>query len=255
MNPVKVDLTGLKSLIVPLLIVITVIVIIPFAFLPLLDNVSETNNDLDKEQKRLTILADKLDFLNSLDEQDVTDKISIVEKALPVGKSLAPLVVGMQNLAISHDLIVESINLSPGRVGTESAEVNKSGTPQSSSSQTAVDSKTKKNSLFLEINLKGKIADLIKFLKKLEGAKRLSLIDQLSVESSEEVKDREINIQLSVPFRPVRQVSGDIIAQPLPTLSDANLETLSLIEGFVDYTNIQINTVRTNIIKDPFKDD
>ena len=85
----KINLASLKSFIVPTLILLTIGLIVPFAFIPLLDNVKETNNKLKADQERLGILSEKVSVLDSIDESDVNDKLSRSEQVLPVGKSLA----------------------------------------------------------------------------------------------------------------------------------------------------------------------
>src|SRR3989344_1130608 len=139
MNFTKFNLASLKTFVVPTLILITILLIVPFAFVPLLNNVKETNKKLQSEQERLDNLADKLKILNALDESDINDKLAKTEQVLPVGKSLASLVVGIQNLAVGNNLFVEAITLNPGSVATDSAKTNNTSTSGSGSSPSASD--------------------------------------------------------------------------------------------------------------------
>lgn len=248
------DFSRLKSFVVPALILVTVVLLIPFAFIPLLDNAKKTNDSLKQEQERLGRLSEKLDFLNSLDEKDINDKLASVELALPVGKSLAPLMVGVHNLAVNSGFLIEDISLSPGRVGTESAkkEVVTADTSQEEASQGK--SKVKQDRLdrlVLSLALRGSIGALEDFLSRLESAKRLSFAGNVKANLSEE-RGFEVRINLLTPFRPIPKLAGDILAEPLPLLSAENEETLKLIEEFTNFTDIQINEVNTKV-KDPFK--
>src|SRR3989344_2207827 len=123
MKPFKIDLSGLKSFVIPFLILVTVSLLVPFAFLPFLGNVRGTNESLKKQKERLGELSEKLEILNSLDEGKINENLTLAEQTLPVGKSLAPLVIGIQNLALGSNLLVDGISLSPGKVSTVSAQI------------------------------------------------------------------------------------------------------------------------------------
>ena len=235
----QLDLSKLKTFVVPVLILVTIVLMIPFAFIPLLNNVRDTNDSLKSEQERLDKLAVKLEVLDSLDENDINDKLSISEQVLPVGKSLASLVVGIQNLAVSNKLAVEGITLNPGGVATNSADVSSSG-------------ETDDNSLVLELTLTGKIASVQKFLDKLQVAKRLIFTEEANLTSDDQTKEYQVKFFLKTPFRPVTQSSSDAPLEILPLLSEANLKTLDLVKGFTNVTNISITEVRTGVVKDPF---
>lgn len=239
MNISKIKLSTLKNFAVPVLILVTIILIIPFAFIPLLNNVKETNENLKSEQERLVRLSTKLEVLNSLDENDINNKLSISEQVLPVGKSLASLVVGIQNLAVGSKLSVEGITLNPGGVATNSADISSNGEDGG-------------NSLVLELNLSGKIASVQSFLSKLQVAKRLVFVDEATLSTDGETKEYKIKFFLKTPFRPVPKSGADAVSELLPTLSEANLKTLELVEGFTNVTNISITEVKTGVVKDPF---
>lgn len=248
----KIDLSVFKSFVVPALIIITIILIIPFAFIPLLSNVRETNDSLKSDQERLENLSNKLNILNSLDEAEINEKLAITEQGLPVGKDLAPLIVGIQNLAAGSNLLVEGISLSPGSVATGAAEA-KEGATNQSNTQATLDSQSvlQSDALSLQLKLKGNLKDLILFLSKLQESKRLSFANIISFDRSDE--ESTITVELSTPFRPLQKVEGDIAASPLKLLTSVHEATLDIIEAFTNITNIQINEVKTNIIKDPFK--
>lgn len=239
MSVSKIDFSKLKTFVVPAIILVTIILIIPFAFVPLLNNVKETNDSLKSEQERLDRLSTKVEILNSLDESDINDKISISEQVLPVGKSLASLVVGIQNLAVGSKLTVEKITLSPGGVATNSADINSSG-------------KEGDNSLILELDLSGKISSVQNFLNKLQVAKRLVFADEVILSTDEESREYKVKFFLKTPFRPVPKSGADAISESLPVLSEANLKTLELVAGFTNVTNISITEVETGVMKDPF---
>ena len=251
----KINLASLKSFIVPTLILLTIGLIVPFAFIPLLDNVKETNNKLKADQERLGILSEKVNVLDSIDESDVNDKLSRSEQVLPVGKSLASLVVGIQNLAVGNKLTVVGITLSPGKVATDSATPAETANDQtggpSSVGNRALDSQPKGNVLVLELNLNGSISSLQQFLAKLQNAKRLVFPNEVSLTSDEEEKNFVIKIFLEAPFRPVPKAQGDFVAEPLPELSEKDLETLEFVDRFTNVTNIKITEVKVGL-KDPF---
>lgn len=250
----KIDLSGLKNFIVPTLILITILIIIPFSFVPLLNNLKTTNDTLRQERERLGRLSDKLEILSNLDEESINEKLVVVESALPVGKSIAPLVVGIQNLAGGSNLKIEGINISPGQVSTISATIQPEealNTAADSGKSSSQASPEEKDTLSLKVSLLGTIDNLKAFLFKLESAKRLTLVNNLSSEISES-KSFKFTLQLSAPFRSIPRLAGDIAAQAIPLISDKNEKTLKLIEEFIDYTNIKLPESKTGVT-DPFK--
>jgi len=231
--------------------------LIPFAFLPLVRNVKDTNGQLKDQKMRLKRLSDKISVLNSLNEQDINSQLSQVETALPSNKSVAALVVGIQNLAAGTNLIVDGITLSPGPVATASAKPAQSTTPVPSTPTTVSPStnttlvSVADSSLTLDINLTGSISSFKEFLSRLERAKRLSFVDNINFTQNSK-GSYDVSISLITPFRSVPQLSGDIVSNPLPTLSSQNEETLKIINEFVDYTNIQIPETSVGV-QNPFK--
>ena len=252
MKPFKIDLSSLKSFVIPVLILVTISLLVPFAFIPFLNNVKGTNESLKKQKERLGRLSEKLEILNSLDEREINENLTLAEQTLPVGKSLAPLIVGIQNLALGSNLLVDGISLSPGKVSTVSAQTQIS--PKSSEPNKNINpSETRriKDSLVLNISLVGNIDGLREFLAKLEHARRISFPDDVSLTSSDE-RGFQIKVVLLMPFRPVPKSAGDALAEPLAVLSEKDKQTLEQISKLVDFTNIQIKEVKTNVVKDPF---
>ena len=251
----KFNLSSLKSFVVPTLILLTIVLIIPFAFIPLLNNVKETNDKLTADQERLSSLSTKIVVLDSIDENDVNDKLSRSEQVLPVGKSLAALVVGIQNLAVGNKLTVEGITLSPGKVATDSASPAEGANDQVSSTSTSdsrsLDSQPNGNVVVLELDLIGSMSSLQKFLNKIQSAKRLVFADEVSLDFNEEEKEFKIKIFLETPFRPVPKSEGDFVAESLPELSEKDLASLNFVDGFTNVTNIKITEVSTGL-KNPF---
>ena len=241
---------GLKSFIVPTLILVTIVLIVPFAFIPLLENVSKTNTRLKEQEERLDGLSTKIDDLGSLDEGDINEKLFLAEQALPVGKSLAPLLIGIQSLAINSNLTIEGMTLSPGKVATSSAtkaNVSQTSTRKTTGKQGGV----KKDAIILNLELSGTIRNVEKFLNLLQGSKRLSFADEVGIQSGSE-RGFDISIQLSTPFRTVSIVGDDVLTEPIPKVSDSNLSTLEFVNKLTSITNSQINEVPTNVVKDPF---
>ncbi len=236
------NFTGLKSLVVPALILVTIVLIVPFAFIPLLENVGKTNSGLEEQRNRLAGLSDKIEVLDSLDDRDINEKLSLAEQALPVGKSLASLIVGVQRLAINSNLTIQGITLNPGKVATQSAAVKETASK-----------KVNKNAVTMQLELSGSIRNTEKFLKRLQGSKRLSFAEELTISTSDTDKEVSISIQLSTPFRTTSIVEGNLLEEPIPLITENNLATLEFANGLVNITNIEFKEVSTNVVKDPFK--
>src|SRR3989344_2813649 len=96
----------IKKYFVPVVSIIAVFVMIPVFIMPQLNRIAEASKIINKNQARLDTIEKKAGDLEKLSKQrDSLDKnIKIIEQALPVDKSVAPLVSGIQQLAITSGL-------------------------------------------------------------------------------------------------------------------------------------------------------
>lgn len=243
MNDLK--LSALKLYIVPLLVVVSVLLLIPLVFLPQVQRIRDKNLEVQSAGRRLKVLNTKIEDLNQIDEVVETEKLVEMEKVIPSDKQLASLVVGVRGLASGSNLSVTGMELSPGRVSTQSATLSASKRTKSELSQ------KEGTGLTFSLSLKGKkLQNFLKFFSNIEKAKRLLGIE--SVQLSKEDKDMyKFDFEVAAPFREIKS-SGDAIASPLPEFTSQHQSIYDFVITFINYTNVAVQKVKTGIT-DPFK--
>jgi hypothetical protein len=217
--------------------------------MPQLDRIRDKNVEVTQRQERLSALNEKIDALALIDENEESVKLLEMEEVVPSSKELARLVIGVRSLAGQSGLAVVEMELSPGRVATQSATVSASKKAKIAQAEKAKEEDKNKTSFELSLRAK-KINQIQKFLKKIEKAKRLLGIETIGIKL-EEKGVYVFNMELVAPFREVKS-SGDVVAEPLPTLTSAHETVFDYVTKFVNYTNVAIKKVRTGV-SNPFR--
>ncbi len=241
-------LSPLRLYLVPLLVVLAIVLLVPLVLLPQLEIIKEKNLEVQKGQKRLDSLNTKLELLDSIDEEDESIKLIDMEEVVPSSKELARLVVGVRSLASKAGLSVKAMELSPGRVATQSATP--SATKRAKAAVANANKEDKDKTTFtLSVETK-KIGDLQKFFTHIQKAKRLLGVNVVEINRDEEGL-YTFELEIIAPFREI-QSRGDIVASPLPPLTRIHNEVFDFVADFVNFTNVAVQKVKTGV-KDPFK--
>lgn len=245
-----------KKYLVPVFSIIAVFVMIPVFIMPQLTRISDASKIINKNQKRLDAIEKKALDLEKLSKQkdSLDKKIEIIEQALPVDKSVAPLVSGIQQLAITSGLVVGSFKIVPGKTATEAAKPvsnTQASVKNAATDQTQQKTSSSKNLIF-QITLLGGTKQFKTFLTTLEKAKRILVLDEFKSQSSDGTLFK-FDIFLSAPYAPLPKISKDQVSEPLPLLTTQNEKLLDALNSseFQDVTQSQITPGPTGVV-DPF---
>lgn len=248
------DLEQIKNYLVPGLVFIVVLAMIPIFILPTLNRIAEASKTINQNQTRLNGVKQKASDLEELKgkESDLREKLTIAESALPIDKSVAPLVLGVKDLAVEKGLSVKSFKIQPGKTATESAK-KAIGGPTGTSNTTGIPKLTSQAGFIFQMVLIGKTADFKSFVAALESAKRLLLVQEFKGISSDGA-NYEIEVFINAPFSPLPEISEDQEAAALPKLTAANEKLLEDLKSsiFTDRTAKTIEPGSTGVT-DPFK--
>jgi len=236
----------LKSYFVPILVLITIIALIPLALGPIVVNLKIKNEQYQEKRGQLSQLNKKIEDLEEIDADKENFELQEAEKAVPSRKELAPLVIGVGNLAGKNNLLVSEMKLTPGKVATDSAAAAEKSTKPT---EVATD-KEKKDELSFKVALVGSLENLKKFLADLEEAKQLLGISSIQGKLQTDGSFR-FELGVSAPFKGIVS-GGDAIAKPVPKLSDSLENTLKQILKFTSYTNVSVPSVPTGV-DNPFQ--
>lgn len=254
----------LKTYLVPILALVVIILIVPLVILPQLSRIRDKNIEVKKSRERLEKLIQKRDALAEIDEEDESQKRFEVEKSVPGDKKLAPLIIGIRNLAGTAGLRILEMNFKPGKVATESAAVAETKTKDKTKASVATGEE--KDRLTFTVKLEDSLdtaLDKIKILlTSLEKTKRLLGVSSISTARKLEGKTYTFDLEISTPVKQVKSCTDtagsgkasscpDIVAEPLPSLSEDNKKMLDFLAKLEDNTNIIVLPGPT-CLADPF---
>ena len=237
MNQKSFNADKLKEYFLPVAVLVVVVLIIPFAFLPQVNRIRFQAEELGKGKERLKLLEDKDNALLAMSLEELLATRSAVLTALPQSQDLARLIVGIGRIAALSEVGIKSMDFKPGKVATESAKEATSSVKQNTDSQPSKQDSKVKGELEFNVSVVGNINGLQRFLSLVEKAKRIFLVKDFSATSEE--TGLNITFKLNAPYRELPKLSD--INDPLPTFSTKEEELFSKLDRlFIDYTNIII---------------
>lgn len=245
----KKSLAPFRLYIVPLFVVLVIVLLVPLVLLPQLEVIRDKNLEVQKSQERLDLLNTKLEVLSLIDEEDESQKLNEIEEVVPSKKELARLVVGVRSLASKAGLSVVAMEFSPGNVASGSATTSSSKRIKAEKANAKKEDKDK-TTFMLSVKTK-KVSDLQKFFTNIQKAKRLLGVNTVEISRDEEENLYTYELEIIAPFRGI-QSKGDIVATPLPPLTQIHNEVFDFVADFINFTNVTIQKVKTGV-KDPFK--
>ena len=244
------NLSAFKVYVVPVLVLLTIILLVPLVLMPQLNRIKEKSLEVKEGNERLEALNNKIEALDSINENDESLKLIEMNKVVPGSKELAQLVVGMRNLAVQSDLKVAEMKFEPGKVVTSSATASATKREKAQAARDKkINKEEQKDKVIFTLSVKGKLSKVKEFLTKIEKARRL-----LGVRRNETFKDikvHKISFEIFAPFTE-REKKGDVVASPLPTLTSIHLKAYEFVSKFKNLTNISIPLVPKGVTN-PFK--
>lgn len=213
--------------------------LVVFSLVPQSQSALGLYGDMLKEGKRLVQLRLKLAQLDDAANTAIminTDKINAV---LPSKKPLLELLTGLNNIGGTSSVIFSDISLTPGKISTDSAEVE---TNIRQRSRTQVNRKYE--SLDLEVTVTGPISNVNQFLKEVEmlapftNVTALTLNEKTGPSGIEGGADSSYEAKVTITTYFFNRPLTATIDAAIPELSTAQQQTINDIQGFT-YTTIQ----------------
>jgi Tfp pilus assembly protein PilO len=204
---------------IPTATIILVIMITPLVFVPQWQKIMELDNSIGEEKKRYDQLVTKEKALKKVPATKLSGDLAEATLALPNGKDVPSLVVGLNKLAQDSGMSLEAIQLVVGKIATSSAKLAMTG-----------------ETFDFKITLKGSPEQLEGFLNKAQSAKRVFLINEFEANSS--VSDDNlitVTMSLSAPYEPLPLSMGSVVL-PLPKTNPTHTEILAKIKKLTPYT-------------------
>jgi Tfp pilus assembly protein PilO len=219
------------SLLVLVLVTVTVL-------LPTVKTILVKRETLVAKKTELAALTVKRTVLAAFDTTYLP-KLQAAELALPQEKEVAAIMISLENLSTQTGVGIESIDLSPGIVSTESASAAVSE-PIDSAAQT----------LPISIRLTATHEQLVIFIESVQTVKRLFDIERLVVSPNADSDLLSGDLSLTAYYLTAPTEIG-AVEEGLPQLTNNEKTQLSLIETFPNLSVYTANNLPVDLSNQP----
>ena len=248
-----------KYLYLPVLTVMVVVVLLIAVITPNIRKISQLRKEVKLAKEQLVGLEEKSNFLASIDEPNLQDQLTNLERILPANKDVFSLLVSLNGLAVDHGVAVGNFKTVPGSIATESATASarpEEGEPVVAQRQESARKQAYLDTLDVSFDLVGTFEGISNFILNLERLKPLMKLNTLSIvpakaRSDTSTADRvSAKVGLSLFYAPLPEQLG-AVGSPIIPLADSEL---TLYDELSTYSAYEI-TVPTSLQigrEDPF---
>ena len=207
-------------------------------FGPTLSNLQRTLRVNKQQKTELNNLEKKLQVLEGIDKNLITDRVKKMEAVFPSDKPIVQLLSGLAQLAAKHNLSFGGLSLSPGSLTDENKEKTDSDLAD----------------LTFGFEVRGEFNNVLKFLRELEKVAPLMKIDKvgLTIKTNPLLGDDNAiiaaEIDVSAFYQPPPKSLGSI-SQPVQLLSKTEEAILSRLFNFTQFQAVLpvVQTGKTNL--------
>jgi len=190
-------------------VLILVVLVSLFWLMPKLMAIVKANRDLNVSRKTLAELTKKVTTLEGLSKPELTDKVDLALKILPLEKDVPGALSTLKKVALNNELIVNEMSIPEvGEITSGSAET-----------------KTSKNikeealpSLSVKLTLIGPREKIINFFNQVETTAPLMKVSGLSISQKNEGTDESL-IEVRTYFLPLPKTIGKLEQTVVPVTS------------------------------------
>lgn len=111
----------LKDFLFPVAVIIFILLFAPLFLLPKIQQVLDLKEEIEKQEKEITKLSQKLADLQTLSEAELFNSSSLLLETLPAGKDYFKMLSLMKKMFSDNNVFLRSFSFSPGIISTSSA--------------------------------------------------------------------------------------------------------------------------------------
>ncbi len=248
-----------KKLLLAILLVWATVFMIFFGIKKQIESIFEINHKLDIEKEQFQRVTMKLNELKQIKISDQFKQKEKVDEVLPSHKPVLELLFNIQQIAQSSQASIVSLFINPGKIATESAELDLIETQTSSlkKDQPTVTPRQKKfDSLQMELVVRGTPDQVDSFLNTIERITPFTSIVELSIrDSKSKITDTEITRQeatIVLNTYHYTQVISTSVDSALPTVGEKELRAFNTILDFAPSEYKLPSEIRNANIEDFF---
>ena len=206
----------------PFVVVMVVAVGSLFVLLPQVNQIIENTTALKGIDSQLTKAQAKMTQVDAIDATEIDNLESLAAKALPEHKPYFEVMVTLQQLASETEVTLQDFKIDPGSLATESSKI----------------TDAKRNDvvkLSTNLSVKGTTASVSQFVEKLQQSFPLITTTSVSISQSkntEEVDQRQAQLNLDLYFSEPLQLSEKISYEPLPQFNESQQEIFTVLADY-----------------------
>jgi len=190
-----------KTIIVSGLIFIILAILLPVFIFPRINTIVQVRSELNTGKESLNGLTVKLNQLLETDKVGARNKLAKVNNILPSTKDIPGLMLGLERLTYEASVSMEAVQLSPGNINKEKQEGTGTANVQ------------------FQLIIKGNLANIKDFLKKVFTSGRLLGVKSLHLSSSAADGQITASVDMEAFYQPLPESMGKI-NDPLPVISE-----------------------------------
>lgn len=210
--------------------------------IPQFQEISYVRDRLDTEQRTLTQLNNKLQFLTSFDQEGFQEQNGRLNIILPSTKPFLPLLHSLKQLAADQGVIFSGLEWSVGLVASDSAEPVAEQAPGATARQRAgtqvAGAEEGLSKMDLELKVLGTTDRLNSYFDVITKMAPVVEIETVSLSPKFQVQEGiyEAAIKLSAFYAPLLSLRGAVVGdRPLPRLTTEETEYVNTLAEYRVY--------------------
>lgn len=231
MKDIKEYFESLKVCLIPVVVGLVILALLLKIVKPKINEIFVLRSDINLAREKLSRLTEKEATLTSFDQEVLEKQFLVANEALPSDQDVPGFLAQMERLAQESGVLIENVSLIGGKLATPSAEKESKVLGETSEK---IPSEKGEAEFKGKVILKGVLADIFKFLSKMDGSRRVVNPEKiyLTVPPSDKATPSAVTAQLTlrVYWHPLPATLGKV-DEPLPKLSQKDKEVLEKIEN------------------------
>ena len=217
-----------------------IVIVSFFVVIPKAREIPATRQTINEQEIRLVSLGKKRKLLESVESGSTKKYLDDANLALPSDKDVPSIITTLENTALSSGVTLDSLDLSPGVVSTESGTKENQG-----------ESRKGANLVTVSAVIRGSTEQFRDFVTKLHIVKRIFDIQSIKLSYFPDQKDiLQGNFSLTTYYlSPITQIGG--VETELPPISQEEQSLFAKLATYPDFTQIVEATTGGTISNEP----
>lgn len=189
-------------------------------------------SEINDQNKKLSNLTTKLDYLQSLNKHELAGQVETLEAVFPSEKPVMNLINTIRTIALDNGVSYQGIKLSPGLLEETARKKKKPGQEEDLSVSKLEES-------HIELSLVGSLDNIINFIEQAKKTAPLASVDSLTISTLAEQQDLvSAKITVLVYYQAPPQTIGKI-DEPLQVLTPEDEKLFSILKDYKIYASVE----------------